>query len=139
MDAHKTNLVVFISDVCNYSCEYCYNKFPRTGIFADLDLFDKFIDDVIKNSSGMIRDLVILGGEPTLHPQFHEFCIKQVSKKIENVIVWTNFTKDIGFYLNLLESGVKLAISWHGVEGGRKNLSFIKKALKIPDKYIRRG
>ena len=41
------NLVMFVSDRCNMACKYCYNKFPRTGKDADLDLFFKFALDVV--------------------------------------------------------------------------------------------
>lgn len=62
------DLVMFIADVCNMKCKYCYNRFPRTGKLADLDLFFNYAVDLAKNSNHRIHDLVILGGEPTLHP-----------------------------------------------------------------------
>ena len=36
-------MLVYIADVCNYNCEYCYNKKPRTGKLLDLDELYKFV------------------------------------------------------------------------------------------------
>jgi sulfatase maturation enzyme AslB (radical SAM superfamily) len=40
------NILIFVVDKCNYKCEYCYNRFPRTLKSADLNLFSKFIKDI---------------------------------------------------------------------------------------------
>lgn len=59
---------------CNFKCPYCYNhelvfdpqgypNVPRDHIFSFLDEHADFIDGV-----------VIIGGEPTIHPGLVEFC-----------------------------------------------------------------
>ena len=47
MHEHAIDLVMFIADACNMKCKYCYNKFPRTEKFADLDLFFKYASDLV--------------------------------------------------------------------------------------------
>jgi molybdenum cofactor biosynthesis enzyme MoaA len=37
---------LYIIDVCNYECSYCYNEMPRTNKSLDLNLVLKFIKNV---------------------------------------------------------------------------------------------
>ena len=133
------DLVMFIADVCNMKCKYCYNKFPRTGKLADLDLFFNYASDLAKNSNHRIHDLVILGGEPTLHPNLVNFVNQLVKLDVQNVILWTNMQQSLEYYVKLMQSGMKIAMSWHGTEEDPKNIDFIKKALKLPDVFIHNG
>lgn len=65
---------VVISRLCNLSCPYCFageymtRRDGHTGThFIDLAEFERKLD-FLKRSG--IKDLRLIGGEPTLHPQF---------------------------------------------------------------------
>lgn len=58
---------------------------------------------------------------------------------MQNVILWTNMQKSLGYYIDLMKSGMKIAMSWHGTEEDPKNMDFIKKALKLSDVFIHNG
>ena len=135
---HKDSLdlVMFIADICNLKCKYCYNKFPRTGSLADLDLFFTYAEDLASRSGHKLHDLVVLGGEPTIHPRLQEFICKLLQLDIQNVILWTNMQQSLEYYIDLMKKGMKIAMSWHGVDEDLKNIDFIKKALKLPDLFI---
>ena len=47
--------------------------------------------------------------------------------------------KSLGYYIDLMKSGMKIAMSWHGTEEDPKNMDFIKKALKLSDVFIHNG
>ena len=118
-------------------CSYCYNKFPRTGRLADLKDLLKFVSELQQKTQRPINDLVLVGGEPTLHPELPQFVSSLLSLDIKNLVLWTNFEEDLNnYYIPLLDQGCKLAMSWHGKEDDRRNLSFVKKALQVPDRFI---
>lgn len=45
-------------------------------------------------------------------------------------------TKPLEYYVRLLDQGMKIAMSWHGLPDDPKNLNFIRKALALPKKYL---
>ena len=65
-------MLVYIADVCNYNCEYCYNKKPRTGKLLDLDKLLQFLIDMQQKTKKRIA-VELIGGEPTLHPGMLDF------------------------------------------------------------------
>ncbi len=61
-----------ISMKCNSNCAYCFARTemgtPRaTGPFMPMDLFNRCLDLLDRSKIGQVR---LLGGEPTLHPDF---------------------------------------------------------------------
>lgn len=134
--SHKNcfKLLVYIIDSCNYNCEYCYNDFPRTNIKLDLDKLYNFIKTVLIDIYK--KDYIwleLIGGEPSLHPDLMNFC-KKISK-LDNIYttIYTNFSKDVNFYANLLEidSRISLILSWHSA-----NKTFKEKISLLPRQYI---
>jgi organic radical activating enzyme len=88
------NIELEITLKCNAGCLNC-NKFCNMEdlgiIYGDemdlsLDDIDKFIDQV--KALGHVRDIRIMGGEPTVHPLYEEIC-----KKIKEKLVDTNLIK----------------------------------------------
>ena len=37
-------ILAYVADVCNYNCEYCYNKKPRSNTLLDLHKLSILID-----------------------------------------------------------------------------------------------
>lgn len=105
-------ILAYVSDKCNYNCEYCYNKFPRSNKDLDLEKLYDFVVSCTKQKSFILLDLI--GGETTLHPKLYDFC-KKVVDNIKNIqiTIYSNFSKDISFYKRFLNIGVNFILSWH--------------------------
>ena len=109
-------LLAYITDYCNYNCEYCYNVFPRMCVNFDLDKLYDFITKVILekyNKKYLYLDLI--GGETTIHPKLLDFCKRL--QKFDNIYttVYSNFSKPIEYYNELIACNVHLLLSWHSV------------------------
>lgn len=73
---------ICITSVCNRQCPYCFNQEPRhPPSFMKLDDFKRSIAFLDRSPIDQVR---ILGGEPTLHPDFKEIIrlAKNTRKKI---------------------------------------------------------
>ena len=132
------NILIFVVDKCNYKCEYCYNRFPRTLKSADLNLFSKFIKD-IKVKTNRKLNISLIGGEPTLNSNIHSF-IENV-KELENVTVelLTNLSQPLEYYIKCLKNDVKIAASWHSNQKDKNNLDYVKKIMEIPYEYYEKN
>lgn len=65
-----TSLFLEITNLCNKTCSYCYNKEDNLSLkkhSMSENLFCKIIDEA--NDIG-IDTIIVSGGEPTMHPQF---------------------------------------------------------------------
>ncbi|MBN1991667.1 MAG: radical SAM protein [Anaerolineae bacterium] len=94
-----------ITTVCNQNCPYCFtvdylNKAGRHRDFIDLEDFEKSLSFLERSGIDEIR---LLGGEPTLHPQFVEL-IERARKTGKRIIVFSNglMPKKVLFYLESL-------------------------------------
>lgn len=84
---------VMLNKVCNLRCEYCFaNKFVNKDNCYDennisMENYKKALDYI--DCAG--ERLGIIGGEPTLHPNFKEFVNMAINRKgIEHIIIFTN-------------------------------------------------
>ena len=127
-------IIVNIIDACNYSCYYCYNKKPRTNKVLDLNKLYNFCKWYYDNINRHIN-ICILGGEPTLHKDLLNFC-KCISSTFSEMkcIVITNFSQDLNYYLDLLNTHTNLILSWHSLQN---NDIFIDKVNSIPYHYFK--
>jgi len=132
----KKNLIVvlFFSDNCNYNCSYCGNKFPRTKLKLNTDLVYKYLEDLATTIDGQIF-IEILGGEPTTHPNFDNFCKKLSKNNKFYVSVYTNYSASLSMYINLYKLGINIIPSWHSLPYDRHNNEFISKIIETT-KYL---
>lgn len=91
-----------VTNACNLQCATCtrFVGHHKKPFFMDLDAIAKAIDSL----EGFPNEIGIMGGEPTLHPQFKEIC-QLVQKMIPNRrqrALWTN-----GFKWKEYESIIK--------------------------------
>jgi organic radical activating enzyme len=57
-----------------------------------------------------------IGGEPTLHPELLSFTKKLSTISFINTIEsFTNLSKDLEYYKQLLDANVHLFCSWHSI------------------------
>lgn len=130
------HLIAFVIDDCNYNCDFCYNIKPRTKNKLDLHKLLDFIKDVHVQTNKNIF-LELLGGEPTLHSGLLEFCCRQLKDlSYVKTYVFTNFSKDVNYYLKLLQDNVALSITWHSKHDDITGQAFIDKVKKIPFKFF---
>lgn len=76
----KIRLYLEITTACNLKCQYCFEQGYHTHILG-ADKILKFLDIIFP----IIDDVVITGGEPSLHPDFVDL-VKYISSKVPLVI-----------------------------------------------------
>ena len=118
---------IAITHACNKECSYCFASIERKNIMnkkdrkeSDLHMStSEFLNILNKHSSEERQHIKILGGEPTIHPNFCEFidiCCERsidltiitnllfgekVKSNLENHII--NDTNEISFLVNCSE------------------------------------
>ena len=78
-----------LTDNCVYNCSYCYRKYkPKTG-YVNIGIISKVCSEIY--DAGYIRNLTLIGGEPTLHPHFKYIVDRLVNyENIKNLTVFSN-------------------------------------------------
>ena len=84
------NIRMYITEACNAKCPNCFNRFNRTNSSMDIDIFEKIC--IYFRDNG-ISNIKIMGGEPTIHPDFSEIT-KVAQKHFKTVSVFTNAIND---------------------------------------------
>ncbi len=63
---------IIFNSYCNRNCIYCFAKKKNEGSYKQLSLDNLvIICDFLEKSN--IKNVTVLGGEPTLHPEFTLF------------------------------------------------------------------
>ena len=108
-------VLAYIIDRCNYNCEYCCNRFPRSNDILDLFLLSGFIKETAEDRKPPHFYLDLIGGEPLLHPDLDAFMesVKEVSGL--EVTIYSNLSFPVERYLDLLRKGFQFILSWHGI------------------------
>ena len=103
----KVRFYCEICSACNLQCKYCFEK----------DYVKKFINakellDFLNVVGDMVEDVVITGGEPTLHPDFIEI-VQEIAKKFPATVTTNGTTKTAEQLAGLLEkySALRVQIS----------------------------
>lgn len=129
--SNKIQIIAYIIDSCNYNCQYCYNKKPRTNKCLDLNILEQFLVDIYKKTNKNI-DLTLIGGEPTLHQKLFEFCKKMQIYKYVSIKLFTNLSQPVNYYMPFLQfNRFSIFASWHGILNNKQNLDFINKAIQL--------
>lgn len=78
-----------LTENCVYNCNYCYRKYkPKTG-YVNIDIISKVCNEIY--DAGYIRNLTLIGGEPTLHPHFKYITDRLVNyENIRNLTIFSN-------------------------------------------------
>lgn len=80
----KVAAVIFLSG-CNFRCGYCSNKELVIGSEKIKSISFKKIEEALEKGREFIDGIVITGGEPSIYPDFPEFCekIKQLGFQVK--------------------------------------------------------
>jgi len=84
-----TNLM--LTSRCNLDCDFCFaidimGSASKTGLEVSFDVFQKYIDYLDRSGLGQVR---LLGGEPTLHPEFPRF-LEYARSRDKTVLIFSN-------------------------------------------------
>lgn len=88
------NIRVYITEKCNAKCPNCFNRRDRVNSQMDISRFEKLCVYLSNNGASQIK---IMGGEPTIHPQFQNI-MNLAQQYFITVSLFTNAISD-----NLLE------------------------------------
>ena len=111
---------IAIVNYCNLKCPYCFaeDMIKEENTFMSLDDYNKLLDFILKNPQDRIG---ILGGEPTLHPNFSD--IINITKQKCPVTHITLFSNGIELEKFLPElDGISILINYNNP----KNLTKIQ-------------
>lgn len=101
-----------LGSACNLRCDWCYNQTKQSSII-NYKFFLIFYQTIIKD---YIKNITLIGGEPTLHPKF--FNILDVLKD-KNLYLVTNGLRfsNKKFLENVIQLGVKgISVSLKGYD-----------------------
>lgn len=84
--AKLNSIRIYLTESCNANCSHCFNKDIRNDLHMDYDTAIRMLKYLNKNN---IEVLKIMGGEPTIHPDFLKlYTISQ--KQFSAVKLFTN-------------------------------------------------
>lgn len=117
---------VCLTTQCNYNCQYCISTQIQQKTYIDINKLLYFIDCLQKRIN--ILQINIEGdGEPTLHPQFFDFC-QQLKLRNIKAILHTNFSQPILFYQKCIKlENIQLVLTWHSTDNNKFNKQFFLK------------
>jgi radical SAM protein with 4Fe4S-binding SPASM domain len=101
-------LEIELSLKCNFHCPYCY--VPDKAALKDELNFKEICDVILQAKKLGARKIIILGGEPTLHPQFFDV-IEYINSNGMRAEIFTNGSKITeNFAKKLYLNGVRTVI-----------------------------
>lgn len=144
-DPYKTLILqVYLNRICPYNCHYCYIRYGERehwGTFFSNEDIDK-IKLTVENSNFENIGFVLLGGEPTIQPDFESCLIKFLNLKNKNSIVdiLSNAYKPLKEHLNIYNKVKQYSdrILWEYTYHSYRHLNndeFIEKVLFARDHY----
>jgi len=95
-EQHTCVGLVEITSSCNLKCPMCFASSGPGGKHLSLDEVKRSIDRLVE-SEGRPEVLQLSGGEPTIHPEFHDILAYAVAQPIDYIMINTNglrFAKD---------------------------------------------
>ena len=98
---------------CNRVCKFCIDHKRGADEYMQREALERGLDFAAERG---VREILFIGGEPTLHPQFREFC-RAVGDRGLQLIVTTNFDE-----LSVVESNADVVNSWNLSYYGQKQL-----------------
>lgn len=111
-EQHTCVGLVEITSSCNLKCPMCFAASGPGGKHLSLDETKRSIDRLVE-SEGRPEVLQLSGGEPTIHPQFHEILDYAIAQPIDYIMINTNglrFAKDDALIATIAQHKQRLEI-----------------------------
>ena len=84
------NVRLYITEACNAKCSNCFNRDNRKNQYMDINRYIKICKFISKCGGNQVK---IMGGEPTIHPQFGDF-MQIAQEHFTTVSLFTNAISD---------------------------------------------
>ena len=119
---NKAELIIGISNWCNYDCSYCMpHSKSRTSRLDNTDKIIKIINDSylhFKKHAGVENyGVLFVGGEPTIHPEFNKIIDSiQSIRHIEpnyKIIIVTNLSRTRRWFEDISNKVTGIVASYH--------------------------
>ena len=108
---YPLGLNIELTDACNLKCSHCYRfSGPHMKDFLDTQIIDYIADTYC----GLIKNILLTGGEPTIHPQF-EYIVNTLSSHF-SLRMFTNGTKISKIDNSILHKFDYLRVSVYGID-----------------------
>ena len=134
--ANATKLEWFIGLECNFSCTYCA-EFNRSG-FAETEKIMKGVDLLRERVGNRDIELLLGGGEPSIHPEVEKICAHIHSRNI-NLSMVTNGAKSPQLYVRLLKYVKHFTFSLHLEMAYERTMETIFAVNQEINEYRKRG
>ncbi len=108
------NVMLDLTWACNHRCVFCYNPAANSRRGHPPTATTEAILRVLAEWG--VREVLYLGGEPTLHPGFDEIIDLGASLELEQRVVTNGGRIDQQRARHLAELGVEVGVSLHGSE-----------------------
>jgi radical SAM protein with 4Fe4S-binding SPASM domain len=93
---------IILTTDCQRRCKYCFAKDnKKTPMQFEKEAFIKAVEWITKDNY-MIPRIGLLGGEPTLHPDFLYFIDYLMSRKLNTVVFTNGMVEEYSFYNNII-------------------------------------
>lgn len=116
---NKEYFQIVLTHACNRRCKFCIDY--RLGDDAWLS-HEALVRALDWAKSEGVREVLFIGGEPTLHPLFRQFCEEAKARGFE-LIVTTNLQST-----EVVSANLDLVDSWNFSYYGQKNIPLIEGA-----------
>lgn len=109
-----------LNTYCNQSCVWCYNK---SRLDASHQISEKTFDNIlIKLVKNDCHNLLLIGGEPTLHPLLPHFVIKAIETGISRVVMVSNGSHIHKVFFDVLKNHQTNFIVNVSIHGSKKEI-----------------
>jgi len=113
---NKEYFQIVLTHACNRSCKFCIDYRVGDDAWLTQESLERALDWA--KAEG-VKEVLYIGGEPTLHPQFRLFC-ELAKNRGFHLIVTTNLQDT-----KLIEDNSDLVDSWNFSYYGQKNIPLI--------------
>jgi len=116
-------LQLFITNRCNKKCKDCFYESRLGSGDMPMDLYTSLVDDSRKRFPGLGK-VILLGGEPTLHPYLSDMISYNIQKGMKTTIYTNGACLDAIQYIDPQHVAIRIGVL--GLHHGEKNLMEIK-------------
>ena len=122
MDEKKINFQIHVVEHCNLNCRGCYHFSPLAKAeYINVEEFESDFNRMSVLFEGKADQIVLLGGEPLLHPRINELMvIARQNFKNAKIKILTNGTlllnMDDGFFCSLRENNIEIWVTKYPID-----------------------
>ena len=127
---------IMLNDYCNLNCKYCFAGLNEKKINISDENMQSFIE-FLKRSN--MRSLRVLGGEPTLHPNFIKYIqTATMDRFFEEILVFTNgYNLNKEMVDNIISPKIGFLINFNKIDdiGEKKYNAIVENVTYLTRKY----